>query len=692
MKKNWIALVAALCVLGSLGAEERRPMDLVVVMDTSSSMFDSFRDISEYAVGPLLGEFMRMGDTFHLISFAGAPRTELSRRIEGRGDVETIAARMLLMYPLGPYSDVIAVLEYVARYLSDLPEFRPKTVVFISDGEHEPPPGSPYAGLSPQAVQDRIASSAAKVRGNGWNFHIVRVPLDEERKAAVVELRSAVGRASGGAVAAQGGVSRGADAPQDGAAFRQTGSGAPGSGGDGSGGDGSGGDGSGGPSAGDGSPAVPQGAAGTAQAGQASTGSAPGTEAAAGRDDPAGPLDVSGALSEQLNAPIVEWAGGEASADTLTTAVGSISALFPPQLGKTGRSVRIPLTVRNPSPSPVYLETKGILVDGTDRMARRSFKKLAPRSEAVIELRILLPEAQEPGALAILVEPLFADGIRIHPQAAEIGLELVPERFGRWAKGLLPLLFFLPGLALAGLLALVILLVARRLHDAPNRVAAAASGAPGSEEERRSASRSEGTAAEKRYDEGTAAQGGAASSASSDADLLAAFAKRPSADSDGALLEAQGSAASDAALLATFASSGGRSSEGGASRSVVRSGSVGAARDVLRSAPQADLPYEVRRAQERIMLSLFVEDQNTAIGRRNVHLIRAGQTLTIGGKRSDFLIFLVPIPHRIADLRFDGERCILVPRRPEFFPDGGAEPIVDCVGQTVRIISERAMS
>jgi hypothetical protein len=53
------------------------------------------------------------------------------------------------------------------------------------------------------------------------------------------------------------------------------------------------------------------------------------------------------------------------------------------------------------------------------------------------------------------------------------------------------------------------------------------------------------------------------------------------------------------------------------------------------------------------------------------------------------LIFLVPLPQRIADIRFDGERCILIPHRPEFFPDNGSEPIVDCVNQTIRLISQK---
>jgi hypothetical protein len=89
------------------------------------------------------------------------------------------------------------------------------------------------------------------------------------------------------------------------------------------------------------------------------------------------------------------------------------------------------------------------------------------------------------------------------------------------------------------------------------------------------------------------------------------------------------------------------------------------------------------------MLSLFVEDQNTAIGRRNIHTIKVGYSLTIGGGRSDFLIFLVPIPPHIAEIRFDGRQCTFIPRKPVFFPDIGSRQIPDCIGQTIRIISEK---
>jgi len=69
--------------------------------------------------------------------------------------------------------------------------------------------------------------------------------------------------------------------------------------------------------------------------------------------------------------------------------------------------------------------------------------------------------------------------------------------------------------------------------------------------------------------------------------------------------------------------------------------------------------------------------------------MKAGATLSLGGGRSDFLVFLVPLPARIADVRFDGERCSLVPRRPAYFPDSGSQTIDDCLGKTVRVVSDK---
>jgi hypothetical protein len=81
-----------------------------------------------------------------------------------------------------------------------------------------------------------------------------------------------------------------------------------------------------------------------------------------------------------------------------------------------------------------------------------------------------------------------------------------------------------------------------------------------------------------------------------------------------------------------------------------------------------------------------VEEQNPHIGLRNVHAIGAGMHKSVGGGSSDYLIFLVRVPRRAADLHFDGEKLIFVPLRLELFPSL-AGPIEDCLGVDIPMIS-----
>jgi hypothetical protein len=92
---------------------------------------------------------------------------------------------------------------------------------------------------------------------------------------------------------------------------------------------------------------------------------------------------------------------------------------------------------------------------------------------------------------------------------------------------------------------------------------------------------------------------------------------------------------------------------------------------------------------ETPLLNLFVEDQNTAIGRRNIHNVKSGYSFSVGGGKSDFLIFLVPIPPNIANVRYDGRNCTFTPLKPQYFPDIGSQPVLNCLGKTIRVVSDK---
>lgn len=89
-----------------------------------------------------------------------------------------------------------------------------------------------------------------------------------------------------------------------------------------------------------------------------------------------------------------------------------------------------------------------------------------------------------------------------------------------------------------------------------------------------------------------------------------------------------------------------------------------------------------------IKVEFIVENQNRCIGNRNIKVLHAGGKKTIGGKLSDFYIFLYPFPNRIADVYYDGESLIVVPRKFEYFPDYDA-PITVNLDEHVRILTKK---
>jgi len=93
--------------------------------------------------------------------------------------------------------------------------------------------------------------------------------------------------------------------------------------------------------------------------------------------------------------------------------------------------------------------------------------------------------------------------------------------------------------------------------------------------------------------------------------------------------------------------------------------------------------------KSNIMLELRVQRQNTNIGKRNIHIMKEGSRMAIGGGQSPFLIFLVKFPPHIAEIRYDGVSCDLAILKPEYFPYEKENIIHDCVNRNFTIISER---
>ncbi|MCL2719989.1 MAG: VWA domain-containing protein [Treponema sp.] len=134
MKRTILALILIICA-GFIVYGQSSPIDLVLLLDTSSGMSSSYDNVNNYLTGAFLSEFLRVGDTFHLITFSGTSRLDVARRISGVGDVETIIGRILLQYPIESGQNIGSALTFAEQYLSTLPA-RSKKIILVSIGSN----------------------------------------------------------------------------------------------------------------------------------------------------------------------------------------------------------------------------------------------------------------------------------------------------------------------------------------------------------------------------------------------------------------------------------------------------------------------------------------------------------------------------------------------------------------------------
>ncbi len=181
MKKNLVGLFLVLaCVLfggvSAAPAVAAENVDLVVMVDTSESMFPYFDDLMNYLVQDLLVDRLHRGDTFHLLSFDSTPEVEIALEMNSAEASQRAFGRILLLHPLGRYTDLVAALQFLNKYVKELPETNPKQIILITDGVNDPPPGSATARMTPDAVKQAITEAAGAMKKEGWTFNLLRVP------------------------------------------------------------------------------------------------------------------------------------------------------------------------------------------------------------------------------------------------------------------------------------------------------------------------------------------------------------------------------------------------------------------------------------------------------------------------------------------------------------------------------------
>jgi hypothetical protein len=590
-------------------SDETDASDVVVLLDVSQSVLPYFHDITDYVVSSVVKDFIRLGDTFHLLSFGETTQVEIAQRISTEEDVKSVLARLYLLYPLARNTDLVSAFSYLSQYLSDLPETRSKVVVIITDGIHNPSSKSPAFGLSSVEANSEIEVTASKIKRNGWPVYIIKVPFSAERAAAEASLPPAGEAPSAAGIA---GSAQTAQTAQKGAK------------------------------------AAPQG-------------------------------DYLGTIAKSLDANVTDYSPSDKT-ETARKSLSLPEVIFPSNLGKKGYTFSFPLRVHNSSETEVGLELQKVMAKGSDILSKKSFLSLGPGRSGVLNIAVALPPSMESGAKNLGVDLYFADGLRVSPSHGTLAFTLAPSPLASLFKSGQRVVLFIVFVAL-GLIA--ILVVISLIRKAPRRAAAPVVAAV-----RQSAEASKRSAA------GTEPAFAAAPTKS-----VAPVLERTAAKGRAAAYQSPIPVAAPQVLPGAKSAPTAVAGMGRGSVSLFAKVEQAQAPAMQKTAGQALSPiprgkatpaYEARIAKPgSIQLELRVAEQNPHIGMRNVQTIHSGSSRGVGGGRSDFLVFLVPVPQRSAEIHYDGETCTFVPLRPELFPDLGGQPLADCLGKEIAMVSKK---
>ena len=669
--------------------------EIVILMDTSGTILPYYEDINNRVLSEINDKFVRKGDTVHVLSFNADARYEMSQKINSEKDMSRVVSRFLLLYQLGKSSDFLTGLQYARQYGSNLPDTKEKILIIISDGIFNPPESSPYKNYTDDQIKNEIGLLAGSIRKKGWKVYYVKLPYPADAVIRGLDGKEFYNPGGGYAGTGSGSSgSQGAGGSTGGGSTSGT-SGSTSSGGGYAGGRStsgtSGSTSSGGGYAGGGSTSGTSGSTssggsstGGGYAGGSSTSGNSGTDQGGSGNTGTGQgslTDVSKDFKEASGAAGSELPKDENGKFTITDNAEDLPLInFPDEgLEAHGNKLAFSFEVTNNSDEDVELYLTHIVIDNGVNISKipvdsQNTKIKASEKDVPIRVSALLPDEYKEGNYNIIMRLEFAEGKRVLPQVMETSLAVFPTSFQR-LKNSNALWFILLGFILLLLLIFLIVFFTRRRgsSSSSNQVRYAAAGSQINYQEE-----------DKRYPH-----------------------KLSEEDDHASRLNGFNSASSNTSIYSetkNFAGDGGSiySADNLDRVASQRQDDEVLRRRVLAASFAAKEPrgtymspanffetIEIKRNKSG-MTEIYVLNQNRNIGRRNIHVMKPGTSLTLGGGKTDnFLIFLVPFPARLAQVRYDGQDYHLAILKPKYFPYEKSNVVNNCISKTVTIVSDK---
>lgn len=748
MKKIRIFAVAAIfCLITSaLNARATRQdaADVVVLMDTSGTVLPYYEVINRRVLQSIISKFVRIGDSFHLISFSAVPQYEMSQKINTEADLSRVVSRFMLLYQLGQSADFLSGINFAGQYMTRLPSQQEKILIVISDGIFNPPASSPYRNYTGEQVKTELAKISASIRTKGWKVYYVKLPFPSDAiikdldgafyagkldaaglldRSDVDSVMASSGTAPAGTDSSSNGqkgyvsdanaqnkaaartngqtrdnntqptntetervntvtgrtdrpttTSSGSNTTQDiteppttagsnstgNTIYAQNQAGTPGS-----------------------SNMTEQNAENAAVSATGEQGTDTDTDSAGQR--PREYTDVSQTFTENLG---IEPSGlpEEGGVEFNDTTFPIPQIVFPDRIETSSNTAELPLTIINEAAEPAEIQLKSLSIGSDGKIQKQQLEniivRIPPEGKSELTIRIALPDSlRREGQHRTDIRLDLAQQDKTFSQAAVILLTIKPTFIQSLLRG--NLLWILLAALVFILILLLIIFVLRRRASEPVKYAARMVGQQS--DLRQQSNHTQQTDFNRNQREAlTASQTKyypeQLANRTDPRDTLNTFSSQTAAATAVTKTET-------AAQFDHLAQERSRAAEG-------RFALLNSAEGHLNRRPGLNHGYYSGRVSTKPsqsgMTELFVYNQTTLIGKRNIHVMKAGTRLSIGGSKSDdFLIFLVPFPANLAQVQYDGNDYRVSILKPEYFPYETSNTIYPCIGRDITAVSKK---
>ena len=158
-------------------------IDLIVMVDISASMEPYFDDVVSYFLNDLLANNINSGDDFYFLIFSSNTERYGDLNInDDPASVELVINKIKLTQPIALHTDLVNAVQSLYNFSSSLPQERPKLILLLTDGIHDPPPESKY-NIESSEVEQIMGRIGRNMKKDNWVFKIIKFPMDINESA-----------------------------------------------------------------------------------------------------------------------------------------------------------------------------------------------------------------------------------------------------------------------------------------------------------------------------------------------------------------------------------------------------------------------------------------------------------------------------------------------------------------------------